>query len=128
MSEDVHRSAISATAQRTPIKEVVEPLERAGTAPLRPPYRIEDIHADAIPILPALVDVVQKGLTGPEVKDGGEEEAINTLGRWQRRKELGGMAAVGGGRDGETPSAVVGAAPLHHKQGGDAGLRGRRGI
>ena len=54
---------------------------------------MEDLHADGIPVLPALGDVVQKGLTGPEVKDGGEEEAINTLGRWQRRKELGGVAA-----------------------------------
>ena len=72
----------------TPIKQVVEPLERAGAAPLGPHYLVEDLHANGIPDLPALGDSVQKGITGPEVKDSGEEEAINTLGPWQRRKEL----------------------------------------
>ena len=58
---------------------------------------MENLHADDIPVLPALIDVVKKGLTGPKVKDGGEEEANNTLGRWQRQKELGGWPPSGAG-------------------------------
>ena len=58
---------------------------------------MEDLHANGIPDLPALGDIVQKGITGTEAKDGGEEEAMNTLGRWQRRKELGGWPPSGAG-------------------------------
>ena len=79
MSEGVRSSATSAAARRTPIKEVVGPPDRAEAAPLGPPYRMEDLHEKVIPVLPTLGDVVQKGLTGPEVKGGGEEEATDAL-------------------------------------------------
>ena len=87
---------------------------------------VVDLDANVVPIFLSLVDVLQKGLTAPEVKGGGEEEAVDALERWQHREELGGMTTVRDRRGEEEPNAIIGAAPLRHKQGGGACLRGRR--
>ena len=72
---------------------------------------VVDLDAKVVPIFLSLVDVLQKGLTAPEVKGGGEEEAVDALERWQHREELGGWRPSGTGGTERSPMPI--SAQLH---------------